>query len=118
MDFSAWHSRRNIAIVVRTRSVEVLTMKRFVVLPCLLAACATTNGRDAVMSRAPFDLDCPKESIQVQELGDRTFGAEGCGRKATYVTNRCWSGDFNGCKAVLNSHVSGDGVASEKPASQ
>jgi hypothetical protein len=71
----------------------------------LLAGCATVgeNGRDAVMSRASFDLGCPPQGIQVQELGDRMFGARGCGRRATYVTNRCWSGDFEGCKATLDS---------------
>ncbi|HVY31637.1 MAG TPA: hypothetical protein VHB79_34115 [Polyangiaceae bacterium] len=77
---------------------------RVFVMLVVLSACgsATTNGRDAVLSRAPFDLDCPKDQINVQELGERMFGARGCGRKATYVTNRCWSGDFEGCKAVLD----------------
>ena len=54
------------------------------------------------MSRAPFDLGCPAESIQVTLLGDRMFGVRGCGKKASYVTNRCWSGDYDGCKATLD----------------
>jgi hypothetical protein len=71
----------------------------------MLAACATAgeNGRDAVMSRAASDLGCPAQGIQVLQLGDRMFGARGCGKKATYVTNRCWSGDYEGCKATLDS---------------
>lgn len=74
----------------------------------LLSSCATSNRRDAVMSRAPFDLDCPASSIQVVDLGDKTFGAKGCGKKATYtVPNRCWSGDIAGCVATLD-HSSED----------
>jgi hypothetical protein len=75
---------------------------RFLAILVALTSCATANRRDAVLTRAPFDLDCPRDQINVDELGDRTFGARGCGKKATYLTSRCWSGDFAGCKAVLN----------------
>jgi hypothetical protein len=74
-----------------------------------ITGCATSNGESAVRQRAGFDLNCPNEQIRVQELGDKMYGATGCGKRATYVTNRCWSGDLEGCKAVLN------GVSTDSP---
>ena len=45
-------------------------------------------------TRAAFDLTCASESLQVQPLGgDRTYGVEGCGKRATYVwvpQNNSW----------------------------
>ena len=67
-----------------------------------LVGCATANGEAAVRQRAGFDLKCDNNQVTVQQLGDRMFGARGCGKRATYVTDRCWSGDTDGCKAVLN----------------
>lgn len=60
--------------------------------------------RAGVISRATFDLDCPKEKLDVQYLdnnyethGARTFGVSGCGKKATYI----W--DATTGQAILNS---------------
>ncbi len=50
----------------------------------LLAGCASTM-QDAVLSRAAFDLECPSNQLFVQELGVRTIGARGCGKRATYI---------------------------------
>ena len=46
----------------------------------------------SVLDRATFDLSCPKDQIQVQELGSKTqVGVSGCDKKATYVlTSHGW----------------------------
>jgi hypothetical protein len=38
-----------------------------------------------VQQRAPFDLSCPANELQVHDLGSDTYGVSGCGKKATYV---------------------------------
>jgi hypothetical protein len=50
------------------------------------------SGIQLTRDRAAFDLSCPKEQIQVQMLSGlsengtgSTFGATGCGKKATYI---------------------------------
>ena len=50
------------------------------------SACATpAQRREAIVrERAPFDLNCPNEKIEVQDLGG-AVGVRGCGAKATYV---------------------------------
>jgi|GEM_PF-3508738 len=59
---------------------------------------------DAVQKRAVFDLDCAQ--VSVVQLGDRTFGVTGCGKRATYLTegmcgaSSCISGCT--CTAVMN----------------
>ena len=46
------------------------------------SACITTSFQiHLVASRAKFDLDCDK--VDVAELGNDTFGARGCGRRAS-----------------------------------
>lgn len=52
-----------------------------------LAACA--NRIDFVSQRAPFDLNCPREKVNVQLIGDtdtfeKVYGATGCGKRITY----------------------------------
>jgi hypothetical protein len=56
--------------------------------PALLLAASPTGWSwmsDAVVRRASFDLRCPEEKIEWEDLGNRTFGVEGCGKQATYV---------------------------------
>jgi hypothetical protein len=59
---------------------------------------------DAVQKRAVFDLDCAQ--VKVLQLGHRTFGVTGCGKRATYLTqgvcgaSACISGCT--CTAVMN----------------
>lgn len=46
--------------------------------------CITTAFQgDLVSARAKFDLECPR--VAVVHLGNDTFGARGCGKRATYV---------------------------------
>src|SRR5689334_13858957 len=37
-----------------------------------------------VQARAPFDLGCPPEQVQIVKLGESTIGATGCGQKVSY----------------------------------
>lgn len=37
--------------------------------------------------RAAFDMDCPRDKLEVHELGSHAVGVSGCGKKATYVAN-------------------------------
>ena len=56
--------------------------------------------RDAVTTRAKFDLECDKLDVVV--LGDRTFGVTGCGKRATYVTTGPCGAGSSQCTAVMN----------------
>ncbi len=40
---------------------------------------------DVVSQRASFDLSCPRDKIAVEEIGGDSFGATGCGQKASYT---------------------------------
>ena len=77
-----------------------------------LTGCATENGVRAVNDRANFDLNCPRKDIKYRQIGQGSFVAKGCGKFATYTTNRCWSGDLERCKATL------ERVAEDKTSSQ
>jgi len=53
--------------------------------------CAPLLGE--LRTRAAFDLVCVGDSLQVQSIGERTYGVEGCGKRATYVwvpQNNSW----------------------------
>jgi hypothetical protein len=39
---------------------------------------------ETVTARAPFDLSCPADQIQVVKLGELALGAMGCGRQTSY----------------------------------
>jgi hypothetical protein len=60
------------------------------------------NMEDEVLRRAPFDLECKREEITVTKLGANTFGATGCGKKASYVVI-CKGGME--CDVILNSDI-------------
>lgn len=40
--------------------------------------------QNLVSQRAAFDLNCG-ESIQITKLGNRVYGATGCGKRAAYI---------------------------------
>ena len=51
----------------------------------LVIGCVPTG---MLRARAAFDLKCPEDQLELQELGSRmTQGVNGCGRSATYVLN-------------------------------
>ncbi|MEY4510722.1 MAG: hypothetical protein RLZZ450_2844 [Pseudomonadota bacterium] len=44
-----------------------------------------------IKERASFDLNCPSERIRVSEVNPsrRLYGAQGCGRRASYYARAC-----------------------------
>jgi hypothetical protein len=61
-------------------------------------------SRDQLLSRASFDLDCPRSQIRTFTIDDRTAGVRGCGQRATYV-EQCDHDRFGSpmdCTWVLN----------------
>jgi len=68
-----------------------------------LLGCTSTMTY-TVLNRATFDLNCPSESIKTQELGFKTIGVVGCGKRATYILNgECSS--KKSCQAIMNSDL-------------
>ena len=59
-----------------------------------------------VRTRAAFDLNCPEDKLEVVTLSsfDATFGARGCGKRATYL----WRSNGG---AILNSPIQSDSPA-------
>jgi hypothetical protein len=55
------------------------------------------NIGEPLEKQAAFDLTCEAGKLQIQQLGDDTFGIVGWGKKASY-TLVCRAG----CKAVQN----------------
>ena len=53
-----------------------------------------------VQARAPFDLNCPPEQVQIVKLGDSTIGATGCGQKVSYSC-QCTYHVFFTCTAAI-----------------
>ena len=75
-----------------------------------------------VQTRASFDLDCPAEQISIQEIGDGSMGAVGCGRRAAYVEDCDMSPEVaqrlrveRHCKWVLNSATTRSAESSGSP---
>ncbi len=67
-------------------------MKSLLVLMLVLSsACAVTGVRyDQIMTekvgkQAAFDLDCPREQLTVTKIDRASFGASGCGKRASYL---------------------------------
>lgn len=54
----------------------------------ILAGCSSSNmgaNHAQLMERASFDLDCPKKSLSITDLGESARGVRGCGKQATYI---------------------------------
>jgi hypothetical protein len=71
-------------------------MKALIAVPFLLAAlaagCATMDESYAVPAlhkQASFDLNCPADQLQIQEIGEDKYGVEGCHRRASYALQSC-----------------------------
>ena len=63
-----------------------------------------TEGTDVkalITKQAAFDLSCGADRVKLSALNADTFGAEGCGKKASYIL-ACPVG---GCKAVQNTQA-------------
>jgi hypothetical protein len=54
-----------------------------------------------VKRQAKFDLQC--DQLEVQQLGDASFGVIGCGRRASYITEgNCGNQGVDYCQAIAN----------------
>jgi len=62
-------------------------------------ACASVPIREQLLPRAPFDLNCPAEQVEVTQRDPVTAGASGCGRRITYVARSC---GFTRCSWAAN----------------
>jgi hypothetical protein len=94
-----------------------MKLTKVVSLALLVAGCAARpaiGGQEiAVLQRATFDLGCQRDQISVQRLGPpgraATYGALGCGKKASYVAAECevhpLTQEFMNCQAILNSET-------------
>ena len=60
---------------------------------------------DQLLTRAGFDLRCPKAQLQLTQLEAATLGVNGCGQQATYVWSCPHSQEFfsGACNWVQNS---------------
>ncbi len=64
-------------------AVVAMKIAAFAVL--VFAACAAASTEMTPLGpRASFDLECPLEKMKSTRLGDNTWGASGCGRRAVY----------------------------------
>lgn len=64
-------------------------------------------------AQAAWDLQCKESEIKITKISETAYGAEGCGKRASYVMINCSSGIMGGayssaCKVI---HNSGDGAA-------
>ena len=92
--------------------MKKLVLSYFVI---TLTACAVTPQQyneimtTKVKERAAFDFECSKDTIEVQKIGITSYGAKGCGKKASYVgiTKYCigyYASDVeNYCEIALDS---------------
>ena len=77
-------------------------MRNTTLLPIVFSAFTSALGLHCVAmhgdvtqlrARAAYEFNCPAESLRLQPLGERTYGVDGCGRRATYVwayQNESW----------------------------
>ncbi len=74
------------------------------------AGCTFTRvgPNDALLNRAAFDLQCPKDQVQLAMIDAKTSGATACGKQATYL-EVCRGPNRYDCTWVLN------GTASQNP---
>lgn len=59
-------------------------MKKLLLISIAIILSGCSQSMRYVQDRAPFDLDCPKEKVQIHKLGDMTYGATGCNKRITY----------------------------------
>jgi hypothetical protein len=61
-------------------------------------------SRDQLLSRASFDLDCPRNNLRTVTIDDRTVGVRGCDQRVTYLEqcDRDRYGNPENCTWVLN----------------
>jgi hypothetical protein len=53
------------------------------ILAALASGCGTAS--ESVRTRAPYDLRCDSSQVAIYEIGNHTFEARGCDRRAVYT---------------------------------
>lgn len=72
----------------------------------LFAACGGSSQQmHPVQARAPFDLGCTAADMRYLQIDSKTVGAQGCGKRATYVKvcRRINSWGQDECQWVMDS---------------
>lgn len=88
---------------------------RFLVLALGLTGCAGYGAsQEQLVSRATFDLECPKPQVRVLDLGKRVRGVEGCNRRLSYVEVCEVRPDGTHCTWVINAPAWAYGPPNEK----
>jgi hypothetical protein len=61
-------------------------MRKLLFAAALLVACAPAEPAiHPVVSKAQFDLSCPRDQLTYLEIDEKTFGVRGCGKQTKYV---------------------------------
>lgn len=68
------------------------------------------GAQKVVRTRAAFDMECPADALELEELSQCSYGVRGCGKKAAYVVRPGSPDDqlcvcAGPCDAVLNLDV-------------
>ena len=76
-----------------------------VVYAAVLPACAVSTGQmmNLTLKRATFDLNCPRDQLNIVDLSNDAYGITGCGQRATYIVECRNYNRIESCKAILNS---------------
>lgn len=90
---------------------QMLKVKVSLALLIFFSGCYSLSENDKkqlVIKRAIFDLSCSKENVRVVKLLENTYGASGCGRRVSYITDSCEgmstkSQILINCKIIMNS---------------
>jgi hypothetical protein len=65
---------------------------------------SSLDAFEPLLSRATYEMHCPKPQLTVQQLTPNTLGVSGCGAQGTYVWSCPHSQEFfsQSCSWVLN----------------
>lgn len=82
---------------------------------CSAAPAIQSDDEKAIRQRASFDLRCDAEKLTIRQFDANSFGAEGCGKRATYVsTCKERNGlNYDKCTWVANTLIGGGSTGGE-----
>jgi hypothetical protein len=85
--------------------MKILLILAIVVFAAVLPACAVSKGEkmNVALNRATFDLNCPRNQLNIVDLSNDTYGITGCYQRATYLVQCETLDNIDTCKAILNS---------------
>ena len=79
-----------------------ITLRSAILLTAIMSIGCASTMKSVTLKRAAFDLECPHNELQIQQLTTRTWGVEGCGQRATYITEGECSIESS-CRPIMNS---------------